>query len=276
MEARQPPSGVFFLAPDSPNTANFTVNLAESTKIKTVLEQIGVKLGFPAWYGANFDALIDCLCDTDWQDEHPIILLQGLQALGEKQAEQFSTLINVLQAACDARSEDGPGLSILLDYPAPGLANWPITIKPAKLPVSVLVVIYTSDLDVLLLERAAHPGLWQSVTGSREGEESLAETACREVLEETGIDCKLHTLSDWHIENDYEIFPAWRHRYAIGITRNREHVFGLQLQTRINITTAPDEHRAWCWLPWQEAAERCFSWSNRDAIYLLPTATKRT
>ena len=52
-----------------------------------------------------------------------------------------------------------------------------------KQPVSVLVVIYTPALDVLLLERSAHPGFWQSVTGSREGEEGLADTARREVTE---------------------------------------------------------------------------------------------
>src|SRR5512145_1520230 len=45
-----------------------------------------------------------------------------------------------------------------------------------KQPVSVLVVIYTAALDVLLLERSAHPGFWQSVTGSREGDEVLIDT----------------------------------------------------------------------------------------------------
>jgi len=39
-----------------------------------------------------------------------------------------------------------------------------------KKPVSVLVLIHTPDLGVLLLERAAHPGFWQSVTGSQEGD----------------------------------------------------------------------------------------------------------
>ena len=35
-----------------------------------------------------------------------------------------------------------------------------------KIPQSVLVVIHTPALEVLLLERADHPGFWQSVTGS--------------------------------------------------------------------------------------------------------------
>ncbi len=140
--------------------------------------------------------------------------------------------------------------------------------KAPKQPVSVLVVIHTADLEVLLLERASHPGYWQSVTGSREDEETLVATAWRELAEETGI--RTGELSEWAIRNSYDIFPEWRHRYAPGVTRNVEHVFGLRLASKPEIEIAPDEHLDWCWLPWQKAAERCFSWSNRDAIRLLP------
>lgn len=138
-----------------------------------------------------------------------------------------------------------------------------------KQPVSVLVVIHTAALDVLLLERAAHPGFWQSVTGSREGGETLSETARREVFEETGIATSSGVLSDWQMTNTFEIFAEWRHRYAPGVSHNVEHVFSLQLAERPSIVTAPDEHRDWLWLPWRDAAERCFSWSNRDAILML-------
>jgi len=139
-----------------------------------------------------------------------------------------------------------------------------------KQPLSVLVVIHTAALDVLLLERATHPGFWQSVTGSREENEQLIATAQREVLEETGIDAATELFVDWSLTNTFEIFHEWRHRYAPGITHNTEHVFSLQLPRRIDITTAPDEHSNWQWLPWQQAAELCFSWSNRDAILMLP------
>lgn len=139
-----------------------------------------------------------------------------------------------------------------------------------KQPVSVLVVIHTAALDVLLLERSAHPGFWQSVTGSREGSETLIDTARREVLEETGIDTTKGQLVDWRMSNTFEIFTEWRYRYAPGVTHNIEHVFSLKLADRPPIVTALDEHRDWQWLPWRAAAERCFSWSNRDAILLLP------
>ncbi len=138
-----------------------------------------------------------------------------------------------------------------------------------KQPQSVLVVIHTQAGEVLLLERARHPGFWQSVTGSREGGESPAATAHREVFEETGIDSRLYRLTDWRIENRYTIHPAWRHRYAPGVDFNTEQVFGLCLPERVTVRIAPEEHRAWLWLAREEAAERCFSWSNRDAIRLL-------
>jgi dATP pyrophosphohydrolase len=139
-----------------------------------------------------------------------------------------------------------------------------------KIPISVLVVIHTPDLRVLLLERADHPGYWQSVTGSQHPGETLRQTALREVAEETGLDAARHPLADWALSNDYEIFPEWRHRYPPGVTRNTEHVFGMELPGPLPVRLAPREHVASAWLPYREAAARCFSWSNRDAILLLP------
>lgn len=143
-----------------------------------------------------------------------------------------------------------------------------------KQPVSVLVVIHTPTLDVLLLERAGHPGFWQSVTGSRENDEALIDTARREVLEETGIDTASGQLIDWKLTNAFEIFAEWRHRYAVGVSHNVEHVFSLQLADRPVVVTSPLEHRDWQWLPWHEAAEKCFSWTNRDAIIMLSKMQK--
>lgn len=146
-------------------------------------------------------------------------------------------------------------------------------VTPYKKPVSVLVVIHTPNLDVLLLERASHPGYWQSVTGSQEEGENLIDTARREVFEETGLDAGKYALTDWHLTNTFEIFPEWRHRYAPGVTQNLEHVFALRLPAPIPVTLAPGEHLAYQWLPWRQAAQECFSWSNRDAILLLPERT---
>jgi dATP pyrophosphohydrolase len=139
-----------------------------------------------------------------------------------------------------------------------------------KLPVSVLVLVHTADLQVLLLERADRPGFWQSVTGSQHPEEPLAETARRELAEETGIIVGPEALTDWKLQNQYEIYPHWRSRYAPGVTHNTEHVYGLTLPATQDVVLAPREHLAWLWLPWREAADRVFSWSNAEAIRELP------
>ena len=145
-----------------------------------------------------------------------------------------------------------------------------------KLPESVLVVIHTPGLEVLLIERADAAGFWQSVTGSRDhAGESLIETAVRELREETGLDCRPGSpladgLRDWQLSNVYDIYPRWLSRYAPGVTRNTEHVFGLCTDQATPVKLNPREHRAQLWLPWREAADRCFSPSNAEAILMLP------
>jgi len=147
--------------------------------------------------------------------------------------------------------------------------------RPHKIPESVLVVIHTDDLRVLLLERADRPGFWQSVTGSKDAPTEMpAATAAREVAEETGIlvgvTVPQTTLHDWQLTNVYEIYPIWRARYAPGVTRNTEHVFSLQVPAGISVTLSPREHLQYCWLSYKEAADRCFSASNAEAILQLP------
>lgn len=139
-----------------------------------------------------------------------------------------------------------------------------------KRPVSVLVVVHTPDLSVLLLERADRAGFWQSVTGSQHEGEAPVETAIREVFEETGLDATGADLRDWRIRNRFEIFPHWRSRYAPGVTHNTEHVLGLTVPGPVAVRLSPREHLRYEWLPWREAAERTFSWSNADAIRMLP------
>ena len=145
-----------------------------------------------------------------------------------------------------------------------------------KIPESVLVVIHTADMEVLLIERADKPGFWQSVTGSKDApDEALLQTAAREVQEETGIDVHagwqgISALADWNLSNVYEIYPVWRHRYAPGVTQNTEHVFSLQVPRDIPVRLAPREHLQYVWLPYREAADRCFSSSNAEAILQLP------
>lgn len=139
-----------------------------------------------------------------------------------------------------------------------------------KIPVSVLVLVHTTDLQVLLLERADRPGFWQSVTGSQDAGETLPQTAQRELAEETGIAVDVAALTDWEKQNRYEIYAHWRNRYAPGVTHNTEHVFSLELPAVQDIVIAPREHLGWQWLPWREAADCVFSWSNAEVIRDLP------
>jgi dATP pyrophosphohydrolase len=152
--------------------------------------------------------------------------------------------------------------------------------KPFKIPQSVLVVIYTPALDVLVLRRTDGDGMgaeyWQSVTGSKDSlDEDWRHTAQREVFEETGIVCTPDaagraTLDDWQLENIYDIYPQWLHRYAPGVSRNTEHLFGLRVLERCAVRLSPREHTAYQWLPYWQAAELCFSPSNAEAILQLP------
>lgn len=139
-----------------------------------------------------------------------------------------------------------------------------------KRPESVLVVVTTRAGQVLLLRRADHPEFWQSVTGSMEwGDELPVETAVRELREETGIRVPPAALIDWNIRNRYEIFPQWRYKYAPEVRENTEHFFSLALDEAPAVILNPDEHTEYVWLPIEQAVDRVFSWTNRDALRAL-------
>lgn len=134
-----------------------------------------------------------------------------------------------------------------------------------KRPESVLVVVYTSDAEVLLLQRKDHPDFWQSVTGSLEDNEATIETAWRELKEETALCADDGIMSDCHLANWFEIYPQWRHRYAQDVTKNKEHVFCFEIPKKIPITLS-HEHLAYRWLPKDEAFSMASSPSNQEAI----------
>lgn len=149
--------------------------------------------------------------------------------------------------------------------------------KPLKYPVSALVVLHDSDGNILLIERTAPAGFWQSVTGSIEPEDAtIADTARREVWEETGIQLSAGQLIDWHDSTVYEIYHHWRHRYPPGIFENREHIFSAEIPRNSTITLQPREHIAYAWFSAADAAEKVFSPSNRRAILELQKRLGKT
>jgi dATP pyrophosphohydrolase len=145
-----------------------------------------------------------------------------------------------------------------------------------KIPISVLVIIYKSNGEVLLIERADKANFWQSVTSSVDFlDEDLSAAAAREVLEETGIDVQAlpaSSLQDMRHQIEYEIYPQWRHRYAPGVSKNAEHWFSLLVPNEVSVKLAPREHVAYQWLPHAEAVSKCFSPSNGEAILKLFSA----
>ncbi|WP_139823909.1 dihydroneopterin triphosphate diphosphatase [Lonsdalea iberica] len=136
-----------------------------------------------------------------------------------------------------------------------------------KRPVSVLVVIYARDTGrVLMLQRRDDPDFWQSVTGSLEEGETARYAAQREVKEEVDIDIAAEALSlvDCHRCVEFELFAHLRHRYAPGVTHNKESWFCLALPAEREVRIS--EHLAYQWLDAPSAARLTKSWSNRQAI----------
>jgi dATP pyrophosphohydrolase len=138
-----------------------------------------------------------------------------------------------------------------------------------KKPISSLVLIYTKDFKVLLMERADKAGYWQSVTGSLEDNETPKEAAIREVFEETGVDANQYALEDWQLSHVYEIYAHWRYRYAPDTAHNTEHIFGLNLPSELPIQLSKHEHVQYLWVDWRDAMEKVFSWTNVEAIKKL-------
>jgi dATP pyrophosphohydrolase len=137
--------------------------------------------------------------------------------------------------------------------------------KAYKRPESVLVVIYSVNGEVLLLERRQPAGYWQSVTGSLERGESARDASIREVREETGLQVQ-ESLVDCAYSNRFEIIPAWRARYAPDVNWNTEHVFRVELAATDPICINTEEHVQAEWVPAQQAAKRASSHTNRTAI----------
>ncbi|MEL7535950.1 MAG: dihydroneopterin triphosphate diphosphatase [Pseudomonadota bacterium] len=137
-------------------------------------------------------------------------------------------------------------------------------------PESVLVVVYTTAGEALALRRCQPFDFWQSVTGSLEPDETPAQTARRELYEETGIDAG-DALLDTGVSRVFIIDPRWRNRYAPGVTENTEWEFHLRLPERCPIELQASEHSEYAWLPIDVAAERFWSWTNREALLALPT-----
>jgi dATP pyrophosphohydrolase len=244
------------------------VDLASARDRAGLYDAFTVAFGFPAGFGRNLDALADSLADLSWRPAVGyFVRLRGCAtALAHCPADAEAILDVLGDVATEWRDRGQPCL-IALDHPHAGIDARPV--RASKRPQSVLVLIHSPQNDILLIERTRHPGFWQSVTGSIEGSESPERAAQREVAEETGIVAPGQAIERWHHSRRFEIFPIWRDRYPPGVTHNTEHLFSLCIARDTPVRLAPAEHRAWRWLPWRQALDSVFSWTNRDAIRML-------
>jgi len=72
---------------------------------EALLERLARSLGFPDWFGGNWDALEDCLCDLSWRPgEGHVLVLRGA---AELPAEQFGVLVDVLATCAAYWAEQG-------------------------------------------------------------------------------------------------------------------------------------------------------------------------
>tara|TARA_B110000261_G_scaffold37477_1_gene43620 strand:- start:24 stop:443 length:420 start_codon:yes stop_codon:yes gene_type:complete len=136
-----------------------------------------------------------------------------------------------------------------------------------KIPISVLIIVYTKNKNILLLNKKGKDNMWQSITGSLQINEKPHDAAKRELFEETGI--VSNDIIDCKKEHTFEIYEMWRHKYEDGITHNTEHVFKLELDDIIDIKLDSDEHDSFEWASRVKAAEKVFSHTNRQAIFDL-------
>ena len=137
-------------------------------------------------------------------------------------------------------------------------------------PVSVIVVVYTDDCEVLLLRRARPFDFWQSVTGSLKHGESHAEAAARELYEETGLRDE-GTLECAGVSRQFAIDPRWRHRFEPGVVENVEFEWRYRVPAALDIRLDGTEHNEYCWLPVNAAIDKVWSWTNKDALRQLTT-----
>ncbi len=135
-------------------------------------------------------------------------------------------------------------------------------------PVSVLVVVYADDAQVLLLRRRKPFEFWQSVTGSLAKNETHAQAAVRELQEETGFTDE-GDLSYSNVSRHFEIDPRWRDRFEPGVVENEEFEWRYRLPAVREIEFEPEEHSEYRWQHVDDAIEAVWSWTNRDALKQL-------
>jgi RNAse (barnase) inhibitor barstar len=106
--------------------AAFRINLATAINKDQLLTAVAKAMGFPEWFGHNFDALADCLGDLNWHPaEGYLVMLEHCDGIHGSAEIDFVKALQVFeQAAVDWR-EQGIAFWCLVEMQADGIAWLP-------------------------------------------------------------------------------------------------------------------------------------------------------
>ncbi len=101
-------------------------DFGESKEIAVILEKVGKDLRLPDWYGANYDALSDCLSDLSWNTAPGyVLLISGADELHAHDEAAFDTLNDVLTAVIENWQQEKIPFWVFYDMRPNGLAALP-------------------------------------------------------------------------------------------------------------------------------------------------------
>lgn len=97
------------------------LDLAQARDKDDLQAALALALKLPEWYGHNWDALVDCLCDLSWKPAPGyLIFVEGHDALRAAHPEDLDTLIEIFAEAADYWREADVPFWALLAPPADG------------------------------------------------------------------------------------------------------------------------------------------------------------
>jgi len=91
----------------------FQVDCSRVHTKQRLLSVLAHGLEFPSYFGANWDALMDCLTDMTWAPaEGYVILLSGLRGLAQR---DYFTALDVFEEAAVFWADNGVSFYVLLE-----------------------------------------------------------------------------------------------------------------------------------------------------------------
>ena len=90
------------------------IDLGGAADKDALLARLAEALGFPDWFGSNWDALEDCLADLSWRPGEGHVLL--LESHGELSLDDLGVLIDILSASAEYwRGRGRPFIAVFVD-----------------------------------------------------------------------------------------------------------------------------------------------------------------